>query len=334
MSDTFDRESTSDASDLYRKVPNVEGAYMHHHRRHMLSDEQTLYHYTTAEGLLSIIESGGLRATHFEYLSDPMEMDYGLSLAREELSRFIESSNDENRQTTPRGIELLNEVFSYLAKGSQLAISHREMYFVSFSEVGDQLSQWRAFADGGKGFSIGFTKLRGLVDTSAPEGGAINAQKVNYNKTSQLEVFYNLIRHGLSDYDNWCRTKSDSSDQPAIGDFVHGIATYIYLATRSFKAPGFSEEREWRYMVTAPLGDEDGQERKVRARQGFLVPYLEIDMRDDSTNCMPIERIFVGPRQDFKKTQRALTFHLQRHGYIEEPAKLPEILPSSCSLAF
>ncbi len=35
--------------------------------------EELLYHYTTIEGLLGIVESGSLRASHIRYLNDQTE---------------------------------------------------------------------------------------------------------------------------------------------------------------------------------------------------------------------------------------------------------------------
>ncbi len=41
-----------------------------------------LFHYTGAEGVLGILESGVLRATRIDYLNDSAEYQAGLALAR------------------------------------------------------------------------------------------------------------------------------------------------------------------------------------------------------------------------------------------------------------
>src|SRR6516164_4036522 len=45
----------------------------------------TLYHYTTAQGLLGIMESNRLWATNVRFLNDPSEIDYAICIIRESL---------------------------------------------------------------------------------------------------------------------------------------------------------------------------------------------------------------------------------------------------------
>ena len=48
-----------------------------------------LYHYTSAEGLLGIVESGILRAGNFSYVNDASELTYGQELVTDVLSEEI-----------------------------------------------------------------------------------------------------------------------------------------------------------------------------------------------------------------------------------------------------
>lgn len=50
-----------------------------------LADVEKLYHYTTAEGLKSILEGREFWATHVAHLNDSSELEYGLNLLRSRL---------------------------------------------------------------------------------------------------------------------------------------------------------------------------------------------------------------------------------------------------------
>jgi hypothetical protein len=48
-----------------------------------------LYHYTTQEGLLGILESKSLRATWIHYLNDSREFWHAFEVAKEQIDRRL-----------------------------------------------------------------------------------------------------------------------------------------------------------------------------------------------------------------------------------------------------
>lgn len=105
----------------------------------------TLYHYTSMAGLLSILETGRIRASHVRYLNDRS----GLAAMWEAVINRLEIRRD-SANTTEGG--------AYLSKIIELATNKHlgNQFVASFSENGDDLSQWRSYCPGGAGFSIGF----------------------------------------------------------------------------------------------------------------------------------------------------------------------------------
>lgn len=100
-----------------------------------------LFHYTDAAGLIGMMQNGGeLWATDVRCMNDTDEFILG--------HRVIERAL--NDRTTHPAHTLLQRLLAHPGYVSPLVFS------ISFSEDRDLLSQWRAYADNGAGFSVGF----------------------------------------------------------------------------------------------------------------------------------------------------------------------------------
>ena len=108
---------------------------------------ERLYHYTTADGLLGILESRTVWATHINYLNDKHELHHAEKVLSLELRERAERSdvNVEERQALLAAAESLEK-----------HRSDREAYVFSLTENGDQLSQWRAYGSSATGYSLGW----------------------------------------------------------------------------------------------------------------------------------------------------------------------------------
>jgi hypothetical protein len=106
-----------------------------------------LYHYTNDTGLAGIIESGQLRFSDIFAMNDPSELRHGLSVAIDILKSRITSGRPEiatfasllERFDIDVGIE---------------AVGH--FFICCFSSDGDDLGQWRAYGNNGRGFALAF----------------------------------------------------------------------------------------------------------------------------------------------------------------------------------
>jgi hypothetical protein len=100
---------------------------------------QTLYHYTTTNGLIGILESKSIWATSHLHLNDAQEIEHAVHILDAELkgSSFTD---------TQRGM---------LRTMRQKVQEPR--YIFSFSEHCDRLSQWRGYCPSGDGYALGFT---------------------------------------------------------------------------------------------------------------------------------------------------------------------------------
>lgn len=176
------------------------------------------------------------------------------------------------------------------------------------SEVGDLLSQWRGYADDGKGFSIGFSKeyLDKLSSEDTNNKHIIRLHKVLYSPEEQiavvaplLEQIYNDIKSGdvaipkpraiyleEKDFDEYRKSnelvfkKLFVKLAPALGKIF------------AFKNRAFSEESEWRMVSFMLNSGEDICEFKSTADR--IIPCRTFDMR--RLEVEPIREIIIGPK--------------------------------------
>ncbi|MGH7828855.1 MAG: DUF2971 domain-containing protein, partial [Candidatus Binatia bacterium] len=108
---------------------------------------EELFHYTSAGGLLDILQSNQIWATNLEFMNDFLEVKY----AKELLMHLVR----QERKSARHGLvaRFLEDTASALYPFTNVY----SFYAVSFcADGGDRLSQWRAYAGEGTGYSIGF----------------------------------------------------------------------------------------------------------------------------------------------------------------------------------
>lgn len=129
-------------------------------------DIPVLYHYTSMDAMLSILGNRTLRFTHYSNTNDQREDRYGKDLIIEELEQYL--SND-GRDCSPEIEKNIKGIFDKVIdrlkpvrvkNGNDIEIYSDllDYYIVCFSEYKDKLSQWRGYADDGRGVSIGFDR--------------------------------------------------------------------------------------------------------------------------------------------------------------------------------
>ena len=275
---------------------------MKQHRYFSADYPNILYHYTSIEAFKSIVENRQIWLSSFIWMNDPNE------------GRFIEQWIIEEAKRRRLNDELINAIISSYYE------NFKNYYFLAFSENGDLLSQWRAYAEDSTGFSIGFdptffTKVENIpVDTSLDKSNkSIFTQNLNeealpatygiahviYAKEEQQKIVKEV-------FDYWLHQFSSSSDQENI--ILLGIELTQYGMV--FKDPGFKEEREWRllylpYERKACFNSvKEAIQRlnifttlQFRRSRNRLVGYYRVAF-DEFGDGNPIKEIIMGSRND------------------------------------
>jgi Protein of unknown function (DUF2971) len=141
----------------------------------------TLFHYTSIEGLMGIVDAKALWASEVRYLNDAQELYHFGDLANQKILQAQSTNLDsEDREILRQFGEWLRE---RLSSGPLVFVS-------SLTENGNLLSQWRGYCPHGKGVSLGFNpeKLMEAADTKAFSLG-----RCIYDLPRQSEIVTKII---------------------------------------------------------------------------------------------------------------------------------------------
>lgn len=256
---------------------------------------EIIYHYCDANAFHSICTNRKLWFNDLFSMNDSLEIQWGYSIWEEAASVKMKKY----------GKEFLDEIDKILHfSGFQgLLLAN------CFSTNGDVLSQWRAYANDGKGYVIGF-------DAKELLNLPVKALQVSYNKEQQIKEASAVI-------DMLYHIKQDNLEE---------FKTYCYLFgydLSSFKNPTFIEEKEIRLIhlldfkrsnKSFKLVDEGGryfgeerkgEEVKFRIKEDIPTPYIELDFSNNGkTN--PIKEVIIGPKNSVKET--AISIFLETIG--------------------
>jgi hypothetical protein len=182
----------------------------------------------------------------------------------------------------------------------QEAISQRieniNVCVCSFSEVGDQLSQWRAYGGAAGGFSIGFPG-DALEAASAREHSWL--VPCVYDEEPQRALVRNLLHDVLTELKErgpWDRAEVPN---PRGGSLVAYLNRYAPI----LKHKSFEEEREWR-IISRPLACLF-ERFDFRAGPSMLVPYYRIALSAEDAPFQ-VEEVIVGPTPHKSQSRRSV----------------------------
>jgi hypothetical protein len=246
-----------------------------------------LYHYTTAQGFLSILRSGCLWATDVLYMNDSEELAHGTRVLVEAATWMLQDADGPVKT-------LLENFVSFV--GTPAA---GNLYTTSFSEDPDSLSQWRAYADDGAGYAVGFrideTRLS-VLGGEPVEGGdgwetTPNPWRVEYAEHAQQKHVIDVLQSVCTLID---AHKSAHSQLDAKWIFMHAgiLSALLSPSLAVFKNSAFQEEREWRVVLKGPLDGESPAGLRVRSGRFGLTPYAELSLGDP----LPIAEVVCGPK--------------------------------------
>lgn len=236
--------------------------------------EETLYHYTTVDGLKGILTSRSLWASKTRYLNDAVEFNHGTDIA---LARVRELRDDVTKSKRAKDAAV------HLRRVLDEESSFSGVFVTCLCTSSDMLSQWRAYGNRGCGVSIG---LRREALARLP-GVTMNA--VCYSWDHQQKIVHQYIDSIIMTYCESCG--DDDAPKPEIDEAMRLAFTRGLSGLASFlKHPDFYEEREVRLVADPP--DQPGA-IQFRSRGDLLIPYVAIDLGD--ALAATITRITIGP---------------------------------------
>lgn len=272
-------------------------------RFHPSPPPATIFHYTSAAALISIVRNNELWLSDATFLNDRVEIEHGRKLARVRLEAAVDS---EQRDEVRAMLELT------LAKFSAQTAPY--VYVVCFSLEGDDLTQWRGYGQGDAPIAIEFE--HGPLMFGYTSEGLL--QQVLYEPDDQTWTFDQVLTAYADAYAEDLRDPRPSGRSTPLpqeeerdlcaGSLYHALWRYI----AAFKDPAFRSEQEVRFIYTAHDFSQSGHdwypdhpEPMFRERAGRVIPYLSsknLDFRNmdrvGEVPKLPIRSVRIGPTED------------------------------------
>jgi hypothetical protein len=315
---------------------------------------KTLYHYTSLEALVSIVQSKRLRASAIQFLNDTSE---AVRLKEDVVSIL------RKRTSSSKDQEILKTLIDALDPGPK-----QSLFVASLSEKSDLLSQWRAYCPSGRGVSIGFSsdslgeqwianprgdkpfflgaplqKVRyyesahqgeleqmidRLLETERKHNGGNPSKYPNFNVLAIVAPLFKGAKFEEGELDEVTRIAADKiielegNPEPKLHLPGSAIATWVFLLSPFIKHGAFAEECEWRKVVSKDIRTMPGQQ--FRTGKSTLIPYVEImlDVMRQDADCVPredyfINEVIVGPTPTPELTSEALRSLFEAEGHPE-----------------
>ena len=255
-----------------------------------------IVHYTDDKGLRGILESGNLWFTDIFHLNDPSELRHGCSFAAEHLNQLADRGGPDER-------EFAQKFGNFVRYGAPRSAK----YFVcAFSADYDDLGQWRAYADDGRGYALEFDGaiLEGKFAKNAD--GSANAHNstfaITYEEGDLSAAHKALIDDALPLVGLPRKLSLNTADR---NDFLKRLSVALSLRVlRSalfFKHHAYFAEQEFRFMQLY-AADENPPNLQMRYRSHEMVKYLAFDWRGVCPDAL--KSIKVGPASDKQRSIR------------------------------
>lgn len=289
-----------------------------------VTDDPKIYHYTSPDGLIGILTNAELWATSIRNFKDQWELLHAEAVFLQVLDEIAKESPPCSSRSKLVEACRIDPPFSThprsgpLDRGSGKCTTWLnkvlDIYVVCFSTNSKLLHQWKNYACGGAGFSIGFDR-RQLREKIQPP-------PVNQNPKTwdELEIPYSthLVKVRYSEqlqkaelkeiFERFSSVITDDMSVDQIDCCAEEIVNSVALHASLFKHPSFEPENEWRIIIETLGGRSDVS---FRSSPNNVIPFRRVKPEGGK---FPLCSISIGPGMD-PNTSRSVQDLLDTKGY-------------------
>lgn len=258
-----------------------------------------LYHYTSANGLMGIIEKGGLKFwfSNANYLNDTSEGKDILDLYKQTCDQLRNA-----KEISPDFYQFVYQIEpkqTMLHKVSDRTYEIREcdMYMCCFSQQEDSLPMWNYYVKDSKyqGYNIGISV------TSFKQNSEIDWVEVIYSDELKMKKIKKFLL-GISGF-------YGRAEQANIKNCVEVMQErWQYV----FKSHYFEHEKEVRAILKVPKTQSDQYPLKFHINSGILIPHVEYCFSGARA-----QQITIGPLIEGETAKKSIAEYLVSCGYPE-----------------
>lgn len=275
---------------------------------------RVLYHYTSGEGLNSIINNESLWITKSNFLNDKGEIKYTFDLLLEIIDELMSNNPTEEEWDFKKFIK------KGIDKGKFLA----EAYILSLSTNYDSNLLWSNYSKN-DGYNIGFSypDIENTLEKSCENEDStilVLSNEIIYDEVKQRALLINEIANLYKIY-IYCRKNSKLDD---FYEYSNTIVANIFFHSVFFKANCFKQEEEFRIVIATDENYKKTGHIKCRFSNGVFIPYIDLPLVNnyDTTGKLCIESITIGPKNNLDIAQDGLRYFLNLHNLNENQVRI------------
>lgn len=303
-----------------------------------------LYHYCSNDKAFSILQWKNIRMGDISKSNDSLELQLFFPELHREIYRQYLQAPFQFEYNGLKG----EDAFREMVQGSEYRWSQRfdsgdfSNFVICFSATKDCLSQWRGYADDGRGCCIGFSKdaMQAFCDST---NGVLRLEKVIYVDEKQISEMISFhageILKNMIGFREWIIEEvTHSGDDPNIDCLLaynfDGMIESAFVESLRLKTVHFREEQEWRIFLakraykngdwvynkqeafTGPeLFDQTldflNDRIEFRCTNDDLIPFCPLKFKEFSQE--PVAELWLGPKNHSRKSDVEL--FLQKYEY-------------------
>lgn len=259
---------------------------------------QTLYHYTSLQSLIGMMETDNLWMSKGNFLNDSSELIYFANVLKTVIGKMQRQKETELWKLF---VDELEAAMGHFLE--QIEESGFEVYIFSMSHTQDSLALWYNYAKG-EGYNLGFyaENLLGKL-TGLQEGRRAIHGFVEYDRKEQELLLMNFLIGTF-------KVAKNHDIQKVKAALSEHFFTIISSCAIFFKDPAFKSEEEYRIALMDKSGELQPAVR-FRAQNGVIIPYIALDFNGQ----LPLSHITIGPKNNIDIAKRGMEHYLKSKGY-------------------
>lgn len=310
---------------------------------------KVLYHYASMEKGTSILKHKNIRLSDITKSNDVKEMSIFFPDLFDEMLKNYDEHNGfsykfeykgkGNRQAFGLFVNELKKKIEKEFEDGSIAT-----FALCLSEEGDLLSQWRGYADDGKGICLGLNVEEILKFVGISSVSGFSLEKVEYLSKEQIDEWVKNVANqmlgiveiilGAIEEGNIQYYSAKEFDEDIFNTIYYNILSEVEESIK-FKTEGFKEEKEWRFFIKNSLNKDDIKGKKITSigtlgegarrktskyvadnvefniKENDMVPFVSLKFEKFHNNL--INQVICGPNNKIR--EKDLELFLRKHGY-------------------
>ena len=310
---------------------------------------KVLYHYASMEKGTSILKHKNIRLSDITKSNDVKEMSIFFPDLFDEMLKNYDEHNGfsykfeykgkGNRQAFGLFVNELKKKIEKEFEDGSIAT-----FALCLSEEGDLISQWRGYADDGKGICLGLNVEEILKFVGIYSVSGFSLEKVEYLSKEQIDEWVKNVANqmlgiveiilGAIEEGNIQYYSAKEFDEDIFNTIYYNILSEVEESIK-FKTEGFKEEKEWRFFIKNSLNKDDIKGKKITSigtlgegarrktskyvadnvefniKENDMVPFVSLKFEKFHNNL--INQVICGPNNKIR--EKDLELFLRKYGY-------------------